>query len=93
MGIDKRGIAAPCVLLVSIRFYLYGICLGGLLSCLPELGSLLLTPCVSLVVVGTPVVCRDCHKTLRISENSYGLVMGERVFEGKACCHEFGPAR
>ena len=23
MGIDKRGIAAPCVLLVSIRFYLY----------------------------------------------------------------------
>jgi len=55
MEIDKRGIAAPCVLLVSIRFYPYGICLGGLLSYLPELGSLLLTRCVSLVVVGTHV--------------------------------------
>jgi len=55
MGIDKKGIVAPCVLHVSIHFYLCGIYLGGLLSCLPGLGSLLLTPCVSLVVVEIPV--------------------------------------
>ena len=54
-GIDKRGIVAPCVLLVSKHFYPCGIYLGDLLSCLPELGSLLLTPCVSLVVVEIPV--------------------------------------
>jgi len=54
-GIDKRGIVAPCVLLVSKHFYPCEIDQGGLLSYLPELGSLLLTPCVSLVVVEIPV--------------------------------------
>jgi len=54
-GIDKKGIVASRVLLVSTHFYPCGIYLGGLLSCLPELGSLPLTPCVSLVVVEIPV--------------------------------------
>ena len=54
-GIDKRGIVAPCVLLVSTHFYPCGIYLGGLSSCLPELGSLPMSPCVSLVVVEIPV--------------------------------------
>ena len=51
----QRGIVAPYVLLVSTHFYLCEIYLGGLLSCLPELRSLPLIPCVSLVVVEIPV--------------------------------------
>ena len=52
--IDKRGILAPFVLLVSIHFCHCGICLGGLLSCLPWSKNLLLILSGSFVVVVIP---------------------------------------
>jgi len=34
-----------------------------------------------------------CHESFGVCENHSGLVVGERVFEGQACCRKFGPAR
>jgi len=34
-----------------------------------------------------------CHESFGVCENHNGLVVGERVFEGRqACCRKFGPA-
>ena len=52
--IDKIGIVAPFVLLVSIHFCPCGICLGGLLSCLPWSRTLLLILSGSWVVAVIP---------------------------------------
>jgi len=35
---------------------------------------------------------RHYHESFGVCENHTGLVVGERVFEGQACCHKFGPA-
>jgi len=52
--IDKRGIVVPFVLLVSIHFCPCGMCLGGLLSCLPWSRNLLLILSGSWVVAVIP---------------------------------------
>jgi len=37
-------------------------------------------------------ILRHCHESFGVCENHNGLVVGERVFEGQACCRKFGPA-
>jgi len=34
---------------------------------------------------------RHCHESFGVCENHNGLVVGEKVFEGQACCHKIGP--
>ena len=36
------------------------------------------------------LICRHCHESFRVCKDCNRLVVGERVFEGQACCRKFG---